>query len=211
MRDGFDWGKVAPSEHIAHFYANDEELLDALSAYVSEGLRQGDSAIVIATPEHLRALRYRMEGLDADLIRAMFEDRYITLDAHVALTSFMVNGVPDERLFSEMARSLLRRAAALDRRVRAFGEMVALLWAAGNREATVRLEQLWNQFCRTHAFSLLCGYPQSAFPSSADSTTRLSFSAIRGAHTLVVEPPAVPKTDSPSPASPKLAANPVQA
>jgi hypothetical protein len=179
----FDWAAVAPSEHIAYFYEDDDALLDGLSAFVGEGLKAGDGAIVIATPIHLRALRQRLEGLEAYLIRAMFEDRYIALDANVALTSFMVNGVPDERLFSEMARSLLRRAGAHSHCVRGFGEMVALLWAQGNHDATVQLEQMWSRFCTNHAISLLCGYPQGLFPARPAGTVRRSLAEIRAAHT----------------------------
>ncbi len=174
------------SGHILQFYSSEDELLDTLSAYIGEGLRAGESAIVIATPEHLRALRYQLESINADLIRAMFEDRYITLDANVALTSFMVDGMPDERLFGEMARLLLHRASASKRRVRAFGEMVALLWASGNREATVRLERLWEDFCRKREVSLLCSYPKAAFAENMVGARRKAESEIRAAHTLKI-------------------------
>jgi hypothetical protein len=179
----FKWDDIASSGHMVQFYSKEEELLDTLCTYIGEGLNAGESAIVIATPEHLRALRYRLEGTDADLIRAMFEDRYITLDASVALTSFMVDGMPDERLFGEMARTLLRRASAFDRRVRAFGEMVALLWGNGHREATMRLEQLWGNFCRNHEVTLLCSYPRTAFLGGRTGSARKAEADIRAAHT----------------------------
>ena len=54
------------------------------------------------------------------------------------------------------------------RRVRAFGEMVALLWAQGNQAGAIRLEELWNDLARTHLFSLLCGYPMNAFSRQND-------------------------------------------
>ena len=185
-REGLGGNVVAPSEHILQFYSSENDLLDTLSAYISEGLNGGESAIVIATPEHLRALRYRLEGTDVDLIRAMFEDRYITLEASVALTSFLVDDIPDERLFGEMARTLLRRASVSNRRVRAFGEMVALLWARGNRAATVRLEQLWDKFCRNHGVKVLCSYPKAAFPDSMPSSARMAEAEIRAAHGLMI-------------------------
>ena len=43
--------------------------------------------------------------------------------------------------------------------VRAFGEMVALLWAEGNHAAAIRLEGLWNELQKSHSFSLFCAYP----------------------------------------------------
>lgn len=172
-----------PNGHVLHFYSSERELLDTLSGYIGEGLNGGESTIVIATPEHLRALRYRLENTDADLIRAMFEDRYITLDASVALTGFMVEGLPDEQLFTDMARNLLRRASVFNRRVRAFGEMESLLWTSGNHKAVVRLEHLWENFCRNHEMAVLCGYPKAAFPGVMATGTRAAEAEIRAAPT----------------------------
>lgn len=50
------------------------------------------------------------------------------------------------------------------RRVRAFGEMVAVMWTRGQSGATVQLEHLWHRFCQTKAFSLFCAYPKSGLP-----------------------------------------------
>jgi hypothetical protein len=38
--------------------------------------------------------------------------------------------------------------------------MVALLWASGDRDATRRVEELWNRVCRDRKLSLLCAYPR---------------------------------------------------
>jgi signal transduction histidine kinase/CheY-like chemotaxis protein len=47
-------------------------------------------------------------------------------------------------------------------RVKAFGEMVALLWSEGNYAGAVRLEELWNDLQKAHSFSLFCAYPMNA-------------------------------------------------
>jgi hypothetical protein len=174
--------EASPSEHIAQFYADENELLDTLTEFVGEGLSAQESTIVIATPEHLRALRHRLCAANIDMMRAMLEDRYIPLDARVALTSFMVDNWPNERLFSDFIGNLLRRASAHNRPVRGFGEMVALLWASGQSAATVRLEQLWNRFCMSHPLSLLCAYPESGF----DADLSHSRAAICAAHSRVI-------------------------
>jgi hypothetical protein len=175
------WGDIAPSQHVAQFYADDTMLLDTLTGFVGGGLTAGESAIVIATPEHFRALKQRLQSANVDLTRAMFEDRYIALDADVALTSFMVDDWPDEQLFSSFVTGLLHRASAHNRRVRVFGEMVALLWARGLEAATVHLEDLWNQFCKDDSFSLFCAYPKAGF--TEDSSRSLD--AICIAHSTV--------------------------
>jgi hypothetical protein len=181
-----DWAALAPSEHIVQFYRDDEELLDTLTAFVGEGVKSGESIVLIATQEHLRALRHRLVEVETDLMRALFEDRYIAIDANVALTSFMVNDLPDETLFGEFARNLLRRASVHNRKVRGFGEMVALLWARGNREATVRLEQMWEYFCNTHAIALLCSYPMAAFPDIQAGDSEDAVAQIHAAHTRII-------------------------
>lgn len=176
------WGEIAPCEHIAQFYASDGDLIQALTGFVANGLNTGEGAIVIATPEHLRALNRRLDEQGVDLQSAVVEDRYITLDAETALGSFMVKNWPDDQLFAEMVTRLLRRAGAGGRRVRAFGEMVALLWARGEAAATVRLEHLWNQFCRSYGFSLMCSYPKAGFTKDPGK----SLAEICAAHSQIV-------------------------
>jgi hypothetical protein len=94
---------------------------------------------------------------------ALEEDRYIPLDAEDMLAKVMVNGWPDGQRFANLLGRVMKKAVAGHRRTRAFGETVALLWAHGQTGATVRLEDLWNQFCRSYSFPLLCSYPKAGF------------------------------------------------
>ncbi|HVN94605.1 MAG TPA: MEDS domain-containing protein [Terracidiphilus sp.] len=176
------WGEIAPSEHVAQFYENENVLLDALTGYVSGGIKADECAIVIATPEHRAELHKRLREAGVDVWRAQTENRYISLDAETTLARFMVDRLPDEKLFTDCVASLLQQATADGRRVRAFGEMVALLWARGEAAATVRLEFLWQAFCQSHAFSLFCAYPKAGL---TDDPTR-SLAHICAAHSRVV-------------------------
>lgn len=159
------WGEIAPTRHFAQFYLDDVLLLDTLTGFVGAGLNAGETTIVIATKEHLRALRLGLTGFGVDLESVACEDRFVTLDAASALTSFMVGDMPDEGLFNSFVDGLLRRATLNGTRVRAFGEMAPLLWAEGFAAATVRLEFLWKQYCVRHSFSLFCAYSRSGFPT----------------------------------------------
>jgi hypothetical protein len=157
------WGEIAPNDHIAHFYDDDETLLITLAEYIAEGLTKGESIIIIATPQHLSALAHLLGTNGVDLMRPLAEDRYIALDAGVALSCFMVDGSPNEEMFASLVGYLIKRASKNGRHIRAFGEMVALLWAQGNHAATVRLEHLWGECCRDYGFCLLCSYPKAGF------------------------------------------------
>ena len=51
--------------------------------------------------------------------------------------------------------------------IRAYGEMVDVLWKAGQTAAAIQLEMLWNQLAQTHQFALLCGYSMGNFYKDA--------------------------------------------
>ena len=67
--------------------------------------------------------------------------------------------------------------------VRVFGEMVALLWAAGHGDATLQLEALWHDLTKTYAFTLLCAYPIRGFVQGAHAQ---QFLTVCAAHSHVI-------------------------
>jgi hypothetical protein len=183
IRDVSDfWGEIAPSEHIAQFYENDAVLIDTLTGFVSGGLNAGESTIIIATPQHLRSLEKCLVDAEVDVVGAILEDRYIALDAEAALASFIVKGWPDDERFESLVNHLLERATVKNRRVRAFGEMVALLWAREDIAATVRLEHLWQKVCKSRSFSLFCAYPKAGCTRQPQA----SLDEICAAHSRVI-------------------------
>lgn len=175
------WAEITPCEHIAQFYEDDGALLDSLAKFVREGLTSGETSIVIATAEHIKALDERLNSSGVSAAICRLANEYITIEAQEALDEFMVNQWPDERLFSAFLEGLLDRAGTDGRRVRAFGEMVAILWASGNTAATIRLEQLWNNVCRKHGFPLFCAYPRLG----STKETEASIAEICAAHSRI--------------------------
>lgn len=176
------WGEIAPSEHVLQIYEHDKIFIDVLEGFVSNGFDSGDSVIVIATPEHLKSLNQRLRSQGYDLFSMTLQDQYIPLDAEATLSQFMINGWPDENLFYHLLSNLLLRARKRDRQVRAFGEMVAILWSQGFSGATVRLEHLWTRFCESEEFRLFCAYPKTGFTENAVE----SINKICGCHSKVI-------------------------
>jgi hypothetical protein len=177
------WGEIAPCEHVVQIYEDDEAFLDLLTGFISGALRAGESVVVIATAMHLESLDKRLEELEIPISRLALKHQYIRLDAEKTLAKFMVNDWPDQNLFNQVVSELLVQAKGNGRKVRAFGEMVAILWAKGQVGATVRLEQLWNMFCETEAFCLFCAYPKNGFTQDASE----SLMHICTAHSKMVE------------------------
>jgi hypothetical protein len=164
------------------FYEADEVFVDTLEAFIREGLAAGESAIVIATPTHRHILEKRLTASGIDVDEAQAQDQYIPLDAEQTLGFFMKDGWPDDERFFRLVRQLLVRARRGNRKVRAFGEMVAIMWGRGEQGATVRLEHLWHQLCNAEGFPLLCAYPKVGFTQDASA----SMSEICAAHSKVL-------------------------
>ena len=155
-------------DHQVQFYEEDAFLIDELSDFIGAGLEGGQAGIVIATQAHRADLAERLSARGAS---AHVSDRYVALDAAETLSTFMVDGWPDEQRFARVMKNLLRRTAQNgNRQVLAFGEMVALLWAEGKHEAAIRLEELWNDLAKTESFSLLCAYPIQDFSREEHGT-----------------------------------------
>jgi DcmR-like sensory protein len=184
MTSGHDvfWGEMASCDHFVQIYDHGDALLDALESFVANGLRADEGVLVIATPRHLNALEHRLIASGLDLANLGYRNRYIAMDAEDTLSRFMVDGWPDEKRFVAVVTSLLSRVGAPMRPVRAFGEMVALLWAQGHRGATIRLELLWHALCEKRGLSLFCAYPRVGFTKDPESSIR----EICAAHSRVI-------------------------
>ena len=157
------WRETGATQHFVQVYERDETLLAALTDYVLEGLRKNECVILICTAPHAQAVEACLRTEGADPAAASRARRLYVLDADSVLARFMIGGMPDPALFDIAVGSLVRAAGRQGRPVRAYGEMVALLVAAGNATGALRLEELWNALGTQARFSLFCAYPASCF------------------------------------------------
>lgn len=171
--------------HRVQFYKDEPFLVRSVAQHLADSLRNGGSAIVLATKGHRGQILEELTKLE---IRAdALANRVVCVDAAEALSKFMSDSVPDPVRFSALLKDLLREARSSAHSplspISAFGEMVTVLWAEGKREAAVQLEQLWNDFIRANSLSLLCAYPLAHFSRAED---RRLFLQICSEHSSVV-------------------------
>ena len=150
-----------------------------------------DSVVIIATSTHLDALNTRLRSQGFNLNELIESDQYIPIDAEDLLSVFLVDGWIDEKIFNSFINDIVSRAKQRNGKVRAFGEMVAVLWKQGNFGATVQLENLWNQLHGKSPFTLFCAYPKTGFTQSAND----SIDIICKQHAKVIDGYARPSTD----------------
>jgi PAS domain S-box-containing protein len=160
-------------EHSVQFYEDDGFLINELRQFIGSALTTGCSAVVIATKAHRENLSRKLKSYGVDVFAATREGRYLAYDAADLLSQFTLNNQIDSAQFTHVIGTLLTKASAASkepsRRVVAFGEMVALLWAEGKAEAAIQLEKLWNGIAKTYSFSLRCAYPIQGFSKQEDA------------------------------------------
>jgi hypothetical protein len=151
--------------HAVQFYKDETSLAGTVAQFLADGLSTGQPGVVIATPSHtetiVRGLAAR--GLDVSALRTTGELQFF--DAQKMLASFMFGGLPDPVLFRSSLGDAIERLCAgrAPCPIRAYGEMVDLLWQEGNADGAIKVEILWNQLATTYDFALLCGYAVGHF------------------------------------------------
>ena len=182
--------------HAVQFYENDSSLFATVAGFLSQGLVEGHPAILIATAEHTAAILDHLNGRMIDVAKARALGELTVLDAHQTLAMFMVDDKPDpvrfESSIGRMIGSLLQGRSERTL-VRAYGEMVDVLWKDGREDAAIQLELLWNNLAGQYGFALLCGYAMGNFFKQTDR-----FEEVCSQHTHIIpgsELNAQPKRD----------------
>jgi hypothetical protein len=149
--------------HGVQFYVDDGFLSGVVARFLAEGLQRSRPALVIATPGHRAAITAQLAAAGIEVDACVRAGVLRILDAEETLAEVMVNGMPDPARFKAAIGAVLADLAGgpHPRIVRAYGEMVDALCRAGNREAAIQLEVLWNELALTCNFALLCGIHRS--------------------------------------------------
>jgi anti-sigma regulatory factor (Ser/Thr protein kinase) len=152
--------------HTVLYYDDDARLLDLVGDFVAAGLDGGERVVVIVRASRIQALE-RLLHPRLDLLAAVDSGRLLLLEADRTLARFMVDGSPDVGLFLANVASQVAGPDPGSTRVRAFGEMVAVLWDEGNVTGAIELESMWNDLFSPEPFTLMCAYPMSALTGSS--------------------------------------------
>jgi MEDS: MEthanogen/methylotroph, DcmR Sensory domain len=155
--------------HAVRFYENAAALSQIVASFLTEGFHASQSGVIIATPVHCAAIEKRLGERSLDVDQLKRDGSLLVIDADEMLAKLMVDGMPDSMRFHHTLVPVIEKACGgrQDRVVRAYGEMVDVLWKADQTVAATRLETLWNVLANNHAFSLLCGYAMGSVYKNA--------------------------------------------
>jgi DNA-binding NarL/FixJ family response regulator len=153
--------------HEVGFYSDDAALVVGFTSFIEAALEAGNAVVVVATESHRKSLLQRLHEHGVDIVAAVEQGRYVSLDVADTLSTFMVNDLPDPARFLKVAGNLVAAAARASRgerpRVAACGECARTLWKQGNADAAVQVEHLWGEIAQTHEVDILCGYVLNGF------------------------------------------------
>ena len=176
---------TAPQSHFVQFYgADDRHINKNVGCFLAEGLKLG-GALVIGSPSRNTAVAFEINEMGIDSAQAVENGNLRFLDAEATLDQFMVDGQPYWGRFERTIGSVIReiRTSVGHGGLRAYGEMVGVLWTRGQYSAAVRLEQFWNKLLSRSSASLFCGYPIDIFSPEFESG---AVDAVLCAHTHVL-------------------------
>jgi hypothetical protein len=152
--------------HVVQFYDRDEELTENAGDYLAGAIAEGGAAVIVATPGHCAGFEARLAAGGVNVGAARRDGSLVCLDATRIAGRLTSGGQVDLAAFGTQFRPAILAAGEAPGPVRIYGEVVALLWAAGQVNAALELEGLWNDLGREIPFSLFCGYPRHLVDSS---------------------------------------------
>jgi KaiC/GvpD/RAD55 family RecA-like ATPase len=186
-----DSARAWATGHDVQFYENETFLSTSVAKFLVEGVRAGQPVIVIATAAHRKAFAAKMVAMGVDPEELVHARTAVWLDARETLSAFMEGGRPNRELFDATVGNVFEQLTANRKYVvvRAFGEMVDLLWKDGKAEGAIALEEMWNGLAAKYSFALLCAYSKESLLTDPSAH---GLERICGVHSRVL--PSEPQT-----------------
>jgi anti-sigma regulatory factor (Ser/Thr protein kinase) len=175
---------LAERDHVVQFYDHDSDLARSVGGYLAEAIEARCVAMVIATEAHRRAFEAELTAAGIDVAEGVRSGFLIWRDAATTLSTFMSRGAVDRDAFMREVGTLVRKGAERAP-VRAYGEMVSLLWDGGDVLGAIELEKLWNELQGKLEFSLRCAYHSASVAGEEDAE---ALSQVCHLHSAVAHP-----------------------
>jgi hypothetical protein len=166
------WNRVladatAP-DHIVQLYQDQDFLCRAVCRFGGAALANGEGFILAATLTHWNTWRLGLEAEGVDVEAARKRGQMTVFDTDELLSRFMRDGMPDPTIFLPLAAEVVGQARAGGRypSVRWWGEMVNVLWERGDVGASMKLEDLFDQYvAKKDGVAIACGFLMDNFNS----------------------------------------------
>jgi hypothetical protein len=163
------WERVvadaAPCDHIVQLYQDEDFLTYAVCRFAGAGFANGEGVILVSTLTHWNAIRPRLEAEGVDVRAAEQRGQLTVVDADECLRRFMRDAMPDPPVFNVVFGDVVGQARARGsyQKLRVWGEMVGVLWERGDVDASMNLEDLFDQLAKKVDISIFCSFLMDNF------------------------------------------------
>jgi hypothetical protein len=149
---------VPVHNHMVRICPNTTSQAEVLTRYIKDGLLNNEGIIIIARPPLRRAVLSKLEvlGFDSQAIKNQGQVRFF--DAEFLLSNILIDGIIEEQAFRKFIGIPIQATQSKFGKVRAFGEMVDILWQRDLQNMAIQLENLWEDLCAKQGLIFLCTY-----------------------------------------------------
>lgn len=155
--------------HCVHFFEPSRFPSVEIANFLSEGLNQGESAVLIATLEHASQIESEIEKSDLSIQELGGEGLWVVTEVG-ELIQALESGMTTEMVVENFIELVVRPAQGQSekQRVRIYGEFVdGILSQLGNAEMALEVERYGNELIAEGATKIYCGYSTNAFPDAS--------------------------------------------
>ena len=144
--------------HFAQFHRDAENLTEAAFVFLESGLRHGNSLLIVAPSPRVEQVFDRLAGGKLHPKSLVDSGQLAVMDSTPIIEQLVNNGQTEWARFRGILAPVLSRLAPRGHGTRIYGEIANALWEAGETDAAIRLEELWNALAGAYSFSLFCGF-----------------------------------------------------
>ncbi len=149
---------------------DDATLIAEIGSAMCSELDTGNAVVSIVSGTHRRLLEKHLTMQGINVIAVLAKGQYVSLNALDALSTIIVDGLPDVSRFAQQVGALVDRTAARFRRVLIFGELVPLMHADGKHAGAAELDKLWRSFIASRPVFREFECPDDVIHSSGSSS-----------------------------------------
>ena len=171
------------SPFIAQVYQDDAFLMEAVGRFICAGLHAGEGVVLIMRGSRWTELAARLECEGVNLAEAARSGQVANHEADVMLKKVVRDGVPDRHAFLRVVGDVIRDMRRRHQVIRAFGEMVDILWRQGRQRHAARIAEFWKELGYIESFALLSAYRIDTLDSEAYSR---AFDSMCQVHTHLI-------------------------
>jgi hypothetical protein len=157
MDTAIPWNELlkhpAAGDHIVQVVRDEAFLAEAVAQYAAWGIELGEAVVLVVSAERRAVLGRSLEARGVQPSAALR-----IVDAEALLDCLLREGKPERAAFRDIVGGLVAGLRLEYPAVRAYGEMVDLLFRRGDHAAALDLEQHWNDLAREQGVTVFCAY-----------------------------------------------------